>query len=248
MTWRWPVTLRQELPSGERLTLRPLARGDRAEFETVLVANAGWLRRWESTTPGTPSRGTPAVPARPPFHRMRRSADRAARDGLHLPLVIDVDGRIVGQVQLFDVLWGARRTAWAGYWLAQEETGRGYATWALATLVDHALLDVGLHRVEVAIRPENTASLAVAGRLGLREEGLQRGLMHVDGGWRDHRSFVVLTEELGPGGLLGRLSREQDGGKGTEKGAEDARGKGTGKSTEEGVGPSAGGGRATGTA
>lgn len=204
MSWRWPVTLSHRLPSGELLTLRPLVRGDRAEFEALLDANAGWLAPWESTAPGAPAPGGPRT--RTPFQRMRRTADRAARDGLLLPLVIDVDGRIVGQVQLFDLLWGARRTGWAGYWLAREETGRGYATWALATLLDHALLEVGLHRVEVAIRPENTASLAVVDRLGLREEGLQRGLMHVDGGWRDHRSFVVLAEDLGSGGLVGRLS------------------------------------------
>ncbi|QFG67709.1 GNAT family N-acetyltransferase [Ornithinimicrobium pratense] len=231
MTWRWPVALRQELPSGERLTLRPLVRKDRAEFEAVLGANAGWLRPWESTTPGTAAHGTPAVPVRPPFHRMRRSADRAARDGLHLPLVIDINDRIVGQVQLFDVLWGARRTGWAGYWLAREETGRGYATWALATLVDHALLDVGLHRIEVAIRPENTASLAVVARLSLREEGLQRGLMHVDGGWRDHRSFVVLAEELGPGGLLGRLAHSEQDGAEQGGGQGDGQGDGGGSST-----------------
>lgn len=192
------------MPSGELLTLRPLRRSDRAEFEAVLAANAGWLAPWESTTPGAPPRGTPR--ARTPFHRLRRHADRAARDGLLLPLVVDVDGRIVGQVQLFDLLWGARRTGWAGYWLARGETGRGYATWALATLLDHALLEVGLHRVEVAIRPENAASLAVVERLALREECLQRGLMHVDGDWRDHRCFVVLAEELGPGGLVGGLS------------------------------------------
>lgn len=203
MTWRWPVTLHRRLPSGEQLTLRPLRRRDRAEFEALLTANAGWLRPWESTIPGAPGLSTPQT--RPPFHHLRRTTDRAARDGLLLPLVIEVDGRMVGQVQLFDLLWGARRTGWAGYWLAREETGRGYATWALAVLLDHALLDVGLHRVEVAIRPENTASLRVVGRLGLREEGAQRGLMHVDGGWRDHRSFAVLAEDLDPGGLVGRL-------------------------------------------
>lgn len=201
MSWRWPVTLSHSLPDGQALTLRPLARADRVEFEALLQVNAGWLAPWEATSPHTSARGV----TRAPFHRMRRSADRAARQGLVLPLVVDVDGRMVGQVQLFDILWGGRQTGWAGYWLAREETGRGYATWALAALVDHALLDVGLHRVEVAIRPENSASLRVVGRLGLREEGAQRGLMHVDGGWRDHRSFAVLAEDLDPGGLVGRL-------------------------------------------
>ena len=99
------------------------------------------------------------------------------------------------------MLWGARRSATAGYWLAREATGHGFATWALAALLDHALLEVGLHRVEVSIRPENTASLRVVERLALPEEGRQRGFMHVDGAWRDHRSFAVLAEDLGPEGF-----------------------------------------------
>lgn len=204
MSWRWPVTLSHTLASGERLTLRPLSRGDRVRYEALRQANAEWLRPWESTAPGAVP---PGKALHVPFGRMRRSADRAAREGLLLPLVIEVEGRLVGQVQLFDILWGARRTAWAGYWLDRQETGRGYATWAVALLIDHALLEIGLHRVEVAIRPENTASLRVAGRLGLLEEGTQRGLMHVAGGWRDHRLFAVLAEDLAAGGLVGRLHR-----------------------------------------
>jgi ribosomal-protein-alanine N-acetyltransferase len=54
--------------------------------------------------------------------------------------------------------------------------------------------------VEVNIRPENSASLAVVARLDLPEEGVRRGLMHVDGAWRDHRCFAALAEDLRPGG------------------------------------------------
>lgn len=193
MSWRWPVSVRTVLPSGRLLTLRPLERGDRPAWEDVRRRNQAWLERWESSVPGD-ARG-PVT-----FRRLRRGLDLAAREGVLLPFVIDVDGRLVGQMQLFDVVWGARATGWAGYWLDEAQTGRGYATWALATLVDHALTSAGLHRVEVGIRPENTASLAVVGRLGLPEEGMRRGLMHVEGAWRDHRCFAVLTEDLGPGG------------------------------------------------
>ena len=194
MTWSWPVHLRHVRPDGRLLTLRPLTRQDRVEWEGVRARNAAWLQPWESTVPGPPT-------APLSFGQLRRGLDRAARDGLALPFVIDVDGRIAGQVQLFDVLWGARRSATAGYWLAREATGHGFATWALAALLDHALLEVGLHRVEVSIRPENTASLRVVERLALPEEGRQRGFMHVDGAWRDHRSFAVLAEDLGPEGF-----------------------------------------------
>lgn len=193
MTYCWPVSLRHVLPSGQQLVLRPLERADRTAWESLRSRNAAWLGRWESTVPGEQ-----VVPL--PFGRLRRGLDRAARDGLVLPFVIDVGGRPVGQMQLFDLLWGSRRSGSAGYWLDQEATGRGYATWALAALVDHALLDVGLHRVEVAIRPENTASLRVVERLALPEEGTARGLMHVEGAWRDHRTFAVLAEDLATGG------------------------------------------------
>ncbi|MFK5633336.1 MULTISPECIES: GNAT family N-acetyltransferase [unclassified Ornithinimicrobium] len=193
MTWRWPVTLRTQLPGGARLTLRPLRRADRGAWESVRQRNDGWLGPWESTVPGE-------VRGQVPFGRLRRGFDQAGRQATMLPLAIDVDDRLVGQVQLFDVLWGARATASAGYWLDEAATGHGYASWSLALALDHALLTSGLHRVEVAVRPENTASLAVVQRLRLPEEGVRRGAFHVDGAWRDHRCFAVVAEDLSPSG------------------------------------------------
>ncbi|SOC53994.1 GNAT family N-acetyltransferase [Ornithinimicrobium cerasi] len=193
MSWAWPVTLRTVLPGGRLLTLRPLERADRAAWEEVRARNDAWLAPWESLAPGE-GRGVT------PFGRLRRGFDRAARDGAVLPFVVVVDGTLVGSMHLFDVMWGSRRTGSAGYWLDRDATGHGYATWALALLVDHALLGVGLHRVEVNIRPENTASLAVVRRLAIPEEAVRRGLMHVDGAWRDHRCFAVVAEDLQPGG------------------------------------------------
>jgi ribosomal-protein-alanine N-acetyltransferase len=193
VTWRWPVTLRTQLPGGALLILRPLVRADRAAWESVRRRNGDWLGPWESTVPGQGHGQTP-------FGRLRRGFDQAGRQAVMLPLVIDVDGTLVGQVQLFDVLWGARATAAAGYWLDEAATGRGYASWSLALALDHALLTAGLHRVEVAVRPENTASLGVVQRLRLPEEGVRRGAFHVDGGWRDHRCFAVVAEDLGPDG------------------------------------------------
>lgn len=203
MSWRWPVSVSTVLPDGRTLTLRPLRRSDRSDWEDLRARNLDWLSRWESTVPGEDRTVTP-------FGRLRRGFDRAARHGQVLPFVIDVEGRIVGAMHLFDVIWGSRSTGSAGYWLDREATGHGWATWALALLIDHALLEVGLHRVEVAIRPDNAASLAVVQRLGLPEEGVRRGLMHVDGAWRDHRCFAVVAEDLraggqAPGGMVQRL-------------------------------------------
>ena len=68
--------------------------------------------------------------------------------------------------------------------------------------IDHCFVTAGLHRIEVAIRPENTTSLRVVEKLGIREVGYAPRFLHIDGAWRDHRLFAITVEEC-PGGLLG---------------------------------------------
>ncbi len=72
---------------------------------------------------------------------------------------------------------------------------------AVALVTDHAFLECGLHRVEINIRPENTASLRVVQKLGFRDEGVRERFLHIDGGWRDHRTFALTTEDV-PNGIM----------------------------------------------
>ena len=58
---------------------------------------------------------------------------------------------------------------------------------------------IGLHRVEINIRPENVASRRVVEKLAFRPEGLRPAYLHIDGDWRDHLSFALTAEEV-PGG------------------------------------------------
>lgn len=196
--WTWPTQVQAVQPGGRIVTLRPLRRDDRGAWESMRSRNADWLRPWESTLPG-------AAQTAPPFGRLRRSYDRAAREGRLVPFVIDTDGKPVGQMHLFEIQWGSRWSASAGYWLDRSATGQGLATWALAMAIDHGLTDVGLHRVEVNVRPDNASSLAVVRRLSLPQEGLRRGLIHVDGGWRDHLTFAMTADDPEAGALVSRL-------------------------------------------
>jgi ribosomal-protein-alanine N-acetyltransferase len=82
--------------------------------------------------------------------------------------------------------------------------GRGIIPTALALVVDHAFRAGGLHRIEVNIRPENANSIAVVRKLGFRDEGLRPAYLHIDGAWRDHRSFALTTEDLGRRTLMQR--------------------------------------------
>lgn len=194
----WPVRLEEQRPDGVTIVLRALTRTDRDRWQQLRLDNEEWLRPWEATLPTGPEGPVS-------FAKLRRLLDRAARDGHVLPFVIEADGLLVGQMHLFDIVWGSRWTGSAGYWLDRHATGRGLVTWALAMLIDHAIHDVGLHRVEVGIRPENTASLAVAHRLELPDEGFRAGQVHVAGAWRDHIEFAITADQLAGDRLVERL-------------------------------------------
>ena len=196
----WPLALHD----GE-LTLRPLRRRDRAAFERLRERNAGWLRPWDASDPEDPRRV-------PDFHTLRRWNQQQARLGAALPLAITVHGRLAGQITAGPIQYGAVRSAVLGYWIDRDQAGRGIVPRAAALLIDHLFAELGLHRVEVTVRPENTASLRVVEKLHLRAEGVRRSAIHVDGTWRDHLVFALTAEEVATGedgtGVLRRLRRE----------------------------------------
>ena len=140
---------------------------------------------------------------------MVRHYNGEARAGRMLPFVIRSQGQLVGQMHLFGLSWGSLLSCAAGYWVAESAAGRGIAPTALAAAVDYAMGDLGLHRVEVNIRPDNAASLAVVRKLGFRDEGLRERYLHINGAWRDHRTFALTREDLGGQSLFGAFSHQQ---------------------------------------
>lgn len=94
------------------------------------------------------------------YEQGRRSGDRMAwilRD--------PSSGTIVGGIVL---LRTGPAEAELGYWLAPASRGRGLATHGLALAADAALGCLGLHRVWLAISPDDPASRCVAERDGFR--------------------------------------------------------------------------------
>jgi ribosomal-protein-alanine N-acetyltransferase len=119
------------------------------------------------------------------------------------PWMIEYQGVLVGQVSVNSITRGAVQSGTVGYWVGKNVAGRGIAPTAVALAFDHAMGAAQLHRLEIAIRPENRPSLRVAEKLGFREEGSRLRYLHVDGQWRNHRIFALTREEV-PEGLLAR--------------------------------------------
>lgn len=198
---RWPVTLRHG-----PVVLRPLRHRDEPEWGAVRARNDAWTRPWDSTRP--PEADGPGLT----FGQLVRVFAADARAGRTLPWAIewreeDVKPRFAGQMTVSGITYGSARWGMAGYWVDSALAGRGIAPTALALAGDHMFTTLALHRLEVAIRPENERSLRVVEKLGFRFEGSRPAYMHVDGAWRDHLMFALHADEVGPGGLIGRLGR-----------------------------------------
>lgn len=195
---QWPV----ELSHGP-VTLRPWRLQDRRAWNEIRQRNAAWTAPWDSTRP--PDSIEPPLT----FAGMVRQFNRRARLGQMLPFAVDYrpDGQawvLAGQLTISGITHGSASWAQAGYWVDQRWAGRGIIPTALALAVDHCFFTLHLHRMEVAIRPENVRSLRVVEKLGFRHEGGRARYMHVDGDWRDHEMFALHADEVGPG-LLARL-------------------------------------------
>lgn len=190
----WPA----HLSDGE-LTLRPLRGSDQGAWRSARQRNAAWLVPWDATVP-------PGGEARPTtFRSLVRRLNASARAGSTYPFALEVSGRFAGQVTVSNIVRGSAQFASVGYWLDREYAGRGLMPRAVAMVIDHCFFTAGLHRIEVAIRPENSNSLRVVEKLGLREVGFATRYLHIDGAWRDHRIYAITVEEC-PGGLRARLA------------------------------------------
>lgn len=128
----------------------------------------------------------------------QRDEIRAALDrhvaGLGLPCVIvDDSGRVVGRVNLNNIVRGAFQSTSIGYWVDPASNGRGLATTAVGEMLHRAFAELGLHRVEAGTLVHNAASQKVLERNGFTRYGLAPQYLNIAGRWQDHVLFQVLA-------------------------------------------------------
>ena len=175
------------------VTIRPIRLRDARALERELIDNRGWLRKWEATNPHGPLSFD--------VKSSIRSLQVNARAGLGLPYAIEFNGEFAGQLNVSSITYGSLSSATIGYWVSERFAGNNVTPTAVALATDYCFTGVGLHRMEICIRPENTPSLRVVEKLGFRYEGLRRRYIHINGDWRDHFCFALTAEELPQGSL-----------------------------------------------
>lgn len=187
-------TMREVNPNlrGRRVLLRPLVPSDFAAWREVRVRNDSWLTKWEpSRPPGSPD----VIHDRHAFAARCNARERERHLGSGFGFGVFVDGVFAGEMNLSSVQRGPFQNCYVGYWIDEALAGNGYTPEALVVVMRFAFEDLGLHRVQVAIIPRNSASRRVVEKLGIREEGTAVRYLEINGAWEDHVRYAVTSEE-----------------------------------------------------
>jgi RimJ/RimL family protein N-acetyltransferase len=140
-----------------------------------------------------------------PFHTKLIETERAVRSYIDCTpsyyrfwAVADAEtDRCLGLVNYHDGHIRSKRVA-IGYIINPARHRQGIATEAVSAMLDFCFGELGLHRAEAFIDPDNTPSRALVEKLGFRCEGLLRDHLRVADVWRSEMLYALLqTDRLG---------------------------------------------------
>jgi ribosomal-protein-serine acetyltransferase len=174
------------LPLTAAAELRPLEPWMADEFLAHLDRAREHIVPWVSPAfVATDSKSARAV--------LQRYADKWAQDAGGI-WGIWMEGTLVGGVMFvsFDAALGVCEV---GCWLEPSAEGRGLVTRAVERIVDWAVRDRGIQRVEWRTNADNARSINVARRLGMRRDGTLRQLYPSGAGRIDTDVWSVLATE-----------------------------------------------------
>ena len=175
--------------AGDRVLLRPLEPGD--------------ARSWASAMVDDPNLGPAWGIERDPdeaqlLGRIERSAECPAEGrGVELAIADRASNALLGTVILHSIDWRHER-AEIGFWLTPGARGHGAAAEGVGLMVAWGFDDLGLHRIEMVTLPALPSFprvLALAKRLGFRQEGVMRERNFERGVRRDAMMLARLRDD-----------------------------------------------------
>lgn len=196
----WGIRLGPVEVAGSHLVLRSPRLGDAAQWREVRLREQAHIEPWWVTSPlSWTERHTDKQ-----WVSYVLQARREARDGRALPLVVEVDGRLVGQCSL-EPIAALAGTAEMGIWIDSAWARKGVSTIAAGLVIDHAMTELRVHRITAPICVGNLAAAWAARRLHFIREGAMAGFLDVGGARRDHHLWAITADRIPPGGLTAAM-------------------------------------------
>lgn len=184
---------------GDGVYLRPGEMRDYAEWAALREASRAFLTPWEPIWPADDL-------TRAAFRRrLKRYAEEIERDEAYPFLIFrEADNILLGGLTLGQVRRGVAQAATLGYWMGEENSGKGYMSRAVRAAVAFSFATLRLHRIEAACLPHNTASVRLLERIGFKREGYARSYLRINGIWQDHLLYALIETDPIAARLPGR--------------------------------------------
>jgi len=115
-------------------------------------------------------------------------------NGLAINFGVYYSGKLIGKVQLSNLVYGGFRSATLGYALHKDFEGKGLMNDALRTAIRYAFEELMLHRIEASTLLDNYKSQNVLKRLGFKLIGTNEKYLYINGKWQDHYTFSLISE------------------------------------------------------
>ncbi len=173
---------------GGVVRLRPHRASDFAEWAALRESSRDFLQPWEPTWPTDDlTRGA--------YRRRLTAYAQDMERSVAYPFLIfrRGDGAMVGGVTVSNIRRGVAQMASIGYWIGEPFARQGYTVDAVTAVATFCFGRLRLHRIEAACIPSNTASRGVLRKAGFQHEGLARDYLKIDGAWRDHLLFGLVS-------------------------------------------------------
>lgn len=101
--------------------------------------------------------------------------------------------KIIGTVSFRNIVRPVYSCCTLGYKMHKDYTQKGYCYEAIAELTDLLAYELGIHRVEAYVMPENIPSICLLEKLGFVREGLLRDKIFIGQRFEDHYLYSLIT-------------------------------------------------------
>ncbi|PTX64341.1 ribosomal-protein-alanine N-acetyltransferase [Melghirimyces profundicolus] len=175
--------------TGDRVYIRRPEMEDLDAFLELRLNNRAFLKPIE---PRFPERHFTEEGQR---EAVQTTIDRWERGtGFGFGIFLRPTDRLIGRVNLSNIVRGAWQNCTIGYFLDQQHQGKGYMTEAVRLATSFAFQEAELHRIEASVMPRNRASIRVVERTGFRYIGLAKQHLKINGKWEDHHLYALTAE------------------------------------------------------
>ncbi|MFB2550902.1 GNAT family N-acetyltransferase [Ensifer soli] len=184
--------------SGPDHYLRLPRQGDYRQWFRLRSESRAFLEPWEPSW-----RGDEMTEGAFRARVVRGEQEFSSGQAVPLFLFSRSDDTLLGGMTIGHIRRGAAQCCMIGYWMGERHAGHGHMSAAVRLTIPYIFAGLQLHRIEAACIPENGRSIRLLEKAGFEREGYLREYLKINGQWRDHLIYSLIS---GNGGANGNVN------------------------------------------